>query len=442
MPAGISVKTMKTSAAVGDRSSAWLNPGIRLSHFVTLLYGGLVSIALIVFVNIGQPYILLENLGIEKAEGTLTGSLAVAAELTALLIVGYFGVLADRVGRKPLIAISALIMAVGYVLMPLVGTIFALFAVRIFLAVGTTGETSMITTIIHDYAAEKARGKMLALCGVLMGIGAVLMNAIVGNLPARFIAVGYDAITAGRFMHWIVAAISLVSAAVFFIGFKSGTPVAKEQRLPQWELIKRGLVEAKRPRVALAFVASFVSRSDLVILGTFIVLWGTVVGRDQGMDTAAAVALGVRLFVITQMAGLLCSPVLGFVTDRINRVSGLSIGSLLGAVGYTSMGFVTDPADPAFLPLFILLGIGQTACNLSAQALVGQEAPQETRGVIIGGFGICGTLGIIFSTWVGGIIFDLWQPSAPFVFVGILTWLVFFYALIIRQVAPGPKEFS
>jgi len=430
---------MKASTAVSKPIFGWLNPGIGLSHFITLLYGGLVSIALIVFVNIGQPYVLLENLGIENAEGTLTGSLAVAAEITALLTVGYFGVLADRVGRKPLIAISALIMALGYVLLPMVGTIFALFMIRIVLAVGTTGETSMITTIIHDYSAEKARGKMLALCGVLMGIGAVLMTAIVGNLPARFIANGYDAITAGRFMHWIVAVICLISAGVFYIGFKGGTPVAKEQRLPQLELIKRGLIEARRPRVALAFVASFVSRSDLVILGTFIVLWGTVAGRDQGLDIAAAVALGVRLFVITQSAGLLCSPVLGFITDRINRVSGLAIGSFLGAVGYTSMWFVTNPADPAFLPLFILLGIGQTACNLSAQALVGQEAPKETRGVIIGGFGICGTLGIIFSTWVGGIIFDLWSPSAPFVFVGILTWGVFFYALVVRRVAPGHK---
>ena len=130
------------------------------------------------------------------------------------------------------------------------------------------------------------------------------------------------------------------------------------------------------------------------------------------------------------------SPVLGFVTDKINRVTGLAIGSLLGALGYSSMWFVTDPDDPTFLPLFILLGIGQTACNLSAQALVGQEAPEEARGVVIGGFGFAGTLGIIFSTWIGGVIFDLWMPSAPFVFVGGLTWLVFFYALVIRRVAP------
>ena len=233
MPATNATIAMQPSTSVGDPLFSWLNPGIGLKHFVTLLYGGLVSIALIVFVNIGQPYVLLENLGIENAEGTLTGSLAVAAEITALLTVGYFGVLADRVGRKPLIAISAVIMAVGYSLLPMVGTIFALFLIRIFLAVGTTGQTSMITTIIHDYAAERARGKMLALCGVLMGIGTVLMIAIVGNLPARYMAAGYDAITAGRFMHWIVGVICLISAGIFIAGFKGGTPVEKEQRLPQ-----------------------------------------------------------------------------------------------------------------------------------------------------------------------------------------------------------------
>jgi MFS family permease len=415
----------------------WLKPDIGVSHFVTLLYGGFVSIALIIFVNIGQPYVLFENLGIENSEGRLTGGLAVVAEVTALFTIGYFGVLADRIGRKPLIAFGALIMGGAYAVLPMAGTIAFLVVIRVVLSVGTTAETSMITTILHDYAAEKARGKMLALVGVLMGIGAVLMNVIVGNLPERFVAQGIDEITAGRYMHWIVAAICFLSAGIFYLGFKPGTPVRQEERLPQLELIRRGLAEARRPRVALAYVASFVSRSDLVILGTFIVLWGTVAGREQGMDTAEALALGVRLFAITQLAGLLCSPVLGYVTDKINRVTGLAIGSLLGAVGYSSMWFVTDPGDPAFLPLFILLGIGQTACNLSAQALVGQEAPREIRGVVIGSFGFCGTLGIIISTWIGGMIFDLWMPSAPFVFVGGLTWLVFFHALVIRRLAPG-----
>ena len=102
--------------------SAWVVPGVSTAHFLTLLYGGFISIALIVFVNIGQPYVLLENLGINNAEGRLTGSLAVAAEVTALLTVGYFGVLADRIGRRPLIAIGALIMGAAYAVLPMVST--------------------------------------------------------------------------------------------------------------------------------------------------------------------------------------------------------------------------------------------------------------------------------------------------------------------------------
>jgi len=413
--------------------SNWIKPGISSLNLLTLLYGGFVSIALIVFVNIGQPYVLIENLRIDGGEGTITGSLAVAAEITALLIIGYIGVLADRIGRKPLIAAGALIMAAGYFVMPLIGTLLSLFLVRILLAVGTTAETNTITTIMHDYAAETARGKLIAIVGMLMGIGTVLMNVIVGNLPDRFIAAGYDAIAAGRFMHWIVAGVCVISAAVFWAGFKSGTPVSQQERLSQMTLIKRGFAEARRPRVALAYAAAFVSRSDLVIIGTFVVLWGTVVGRSQGMDTADAVASGVKIFAITQLAGLLASPVLGYITDKINRVSSLALGSLLGAIGYCSMGFVTDPADPKFLPLFLVLGFGQTACNLTAQALLGQEAPTEIRGVVIGGFGFCGTLGIIFSTWFGGIIFDLWSPSAPFVMVGIMTGMICLYALLVRK---------
>ena len=97
------------------------------------------------------------------------------------------------------------------------------------------------------------------------------------------------------------------------------------------------------------------------------------------------------------------------------------------------MYFVTDPGAPAALPLLVLLGIGQTACNISAQALVGQEATDEIRGVVIGGYGICGTVGIIVSTWLGGIMFDAWAPAAPFVFVGALSALLCVFSLLVRR---------
>jgi MFS family permease len=420
--------------------TSWMRPGISLGNLLAVLYGSLVSIALIVFVNIGQPYVLLENLGIpEEDTGKITGSLVMVAEVVTLLSIGYLGVLNDRIGRRPVMVWGTLLMGLSYAVFPLAGTVLFLFLVRAVLAVGTTAEANTITTIIHDYAAEHARGKMLAVMAVLMGIGAVLVNVVVGNLPARFVAMGQDTVTAGQWMHWIVAGICVFSALVFQLGLKGGTPVRREERLPQLELFKRGFASARQPRLALAYAAAFVSRSDMVVLGTFIVLWGTVAGRNAGMDTADAVSQGVKVFALTQTAGLLSAPLVGYMVDRMDRVTGLAVCAFVGAVGYLSMGFVDNPADPVVLPLLLLLGVGQTACNLGAQALVGNEAPEEIRGVVVHFFGFCGTVGIIASTWIGGVLFDAWAPSAPFVLVGGLTALVFLLGLRVRRMGTSAR---
>ena len=38
----------------------------------------------------------------------------------------------------------------------------------------------------------------------------------------------------------------------------------------------------------MAYFAAFVARSDLVILGTFVVLWGVASGVDAGLETSEA----------------------------------------------------------------------------------------------------------------------------------------------------------
>ncbi len=96
---------------------------------------------------------------------------------------------------------------------------------------------------------------------------------------------GYDPLTASQIAHGIVAATCFISALIFYIGLKPGTPGNKEERPPVFELIKSGYTEAvQNKRIALAYACGFVARSDQVILGTFTVLWGTTVGVSMGMD--------------------------------------------------------------------------------------------------------------------------------------------------------------
>ena len=83
-------------------------------------------------------------------------------------------------------------------------------------------------------------------------------------------------------------------------------------------------------------------------------------------------------------------------------------------------------------PCAVLLGIGQMSVMLASQTLIGQEAPADKRGAVMGVFSIAGALGIMFVTKVGGMIFDQWQ-AGPFVLVGACNVVLCAWALKVRR---------
>jgi MFS family permease len=416
----------------------WLVPGVSYVHFATFLYASLVTIGIVVFVNISQPYILVERLGVlAGAEGALTGQLAVVSELTVMLSIGLVGVMSDRIGRKQIFAMGLIIFGVAYLLYPAVETTAELFALRMLYGLGVACATAMLSTVLNDYPQEWSRGKLLAVSGIFLGIGAVGSKLVIGGLPAKLISDGTDSTAAWTYTHWLVACICFVSAAILAVGLKGGTPIRKEQRPSIKELFVSGFSEARKLRTRFAYASAFVARSDLVVIGTFTLLWTSSAGRDMGLSQAESLARGGMLFGVTQLAGLIWTPIMGIILDRYNRVAVLTFGCFLGFVGFACMFFVQDPFDNAYLPFFLMLGIAQISCFLSSQALIGQEAPVETRGAVIGAFGFCGAVGILFFTGLGGMLFDKWMYAAPFVFVGFASGILGLFGFWVYAKAPG-----
>ena len=66
-------------------------------------------------------------------------------------------------------------------------------------------------------------------------------------------------------------------------------------------------------------------------------------------------------------------------------------------------------------------------------SLIGQEAPVDIRGAVMGLFNLCGSIGILCITLVAGYIFDAWMPGGAFIFVGCINLAVFATAVIVRQ---------
>ena len=87
----------------------------------------------------------------------------------------------------------------------------------------------------------------------------------------------------------------------------------------------------------------------------------------------------------------------------------------------------------AFIPAAILLGIGEFSAMLSGAALIGQEAPVDIRGSVLGVFNLCGSVGILCITLLAGYVFDAWMPGGPLIVVGIINLAVCVLAIMVRK---------
>ncbi len=129
------------------------------------------------------------------------------------------------------------------------------------------------------------------------------------------------------------------------------------------------------------------------------------------MNPAEAVKKGMMVFIISQAAALLWAPVIGPLIDRWNRVTALVVCMGLASAGYLSLALIENPHDSFSTLYFVLLGIGQISAFLGSQSLIGQEAPREARGSVIGMFNISGAIGILIITTLGGRMFDQLSPK-------------------------------
>jgi MFS family permease len=152
-------------------------------------------------------------------------------------------------------------------------------------------------------------------------------------------------------------------------------------------------------------------------------------GTEAGMTVSAATARAGMVFGISQAVGLVWSLAMGQILDRVPRLVGVCLAFGLAATGYLLLGLVDDPLGTGMLLAVIVAGLGEASAVVSAGVLIGQEAPADARGAVLGTFTLAGSSGQILLTVAGGQLFDRVGPHAPFVLMGVVNVLVFAVAL-------------
>lgn len=416
-----------------------LASGVRITHFWTYMYASLICIGMISNMNFSQPYILIEHLGIANPSeaGRITGQLTLITEIMSLLLIWPFGILADRIGRRPVIMLGIGTIGLAYAVYPWATEVSQLMAMRVIFGIGVAAAAAMTATIQNDYPTESSRGRVIGFSSAFNALGIVLATRLVSALPKWLQDAGIEPVAAGRYAYGAAAVVCFVSLLIFRFGLKGGVPEEVRQRPRWWPLIRSGIEQMRNPRILLAYLYTVPARGALVVAGLFLSLWASTAVRAAGGDVAIAQYQVWLPFAVVQVFAVGWSFVFGWILDRVSRVAGVVLSISMSIVAYGSMYFVETPLDLRMLPLFALLGASMASGMMSTAALVGQEAPPAKRGAVIGLLSLFGSAGIILAATYGGELFSAATPWAPFLLIAGAQAVVLVVALVVWVVAPG-----
>ncbi|KAG0230393.1 major facilitator superfamily domain-containing protein [Mortierella sp. GBAus27b] len=444
-------------------------------NFVSYLIACFAAICLVAYLSLIQPFVLNIVLGITENTGSITGSLALYDEIIALPATLIWGILSDRVGRRPVYSIGFACLGISLILYPYVKNVYPhMLLCRLLFSVGSAACTCMMTGTLGDIAGNhRERGRVSAIVGLFAAFGGMVAGLGLIKLHDRLGAKAGSEAQGIRLSLTIVGACALgLALTMWLILPRTGTGAADgltswfknrisrrrdepsndraldEQPLKvisPWKMLKYGVLAARDPRIGLAYLTSFVSRADTVLFTSFISLWviqyfvdhGSCNGTDNDSCSQASTDTH-RLTGIGQGVSLIWAPIIGYLGEAFDKSSLLAFSGVVGAVGSLPFAFTQKaPADKSNLVFVSLIGMGQIGMIVTGMTLVnGVHTDPKYRGSIAGVFSFCGAVSIMFMARLGGHLFDEWMHGAPFVLMGIAHLLVALMSVYVRIVTP------
>jgi MFS family permease len=436
---GTHVTDPSSAAATVSVGPIELSNGVTRLNLYTFVTAALIGISVVVFINFLQPLLLSGPVHVSPGlQGRLVSSLSILQEAIALLLVPPLGRLSDRIGRRPIMVAGLSVLGCGLFLYPLAYSISTLVAARIVTAVGAAGFAATLATVAADFPAENSRGRLLGTLLITQQLAILFVVAKIGvALPRWLGSLGLDNGAALRGSFWAVAGLSFAGALATWRGLGDvGRTTTTKQADPRARRNPaRGIwaYVVAHPRFALVLAIAFVVRGDFSVISSFLSLWAVGAARLHGDSAAIGLLAGGRLLTCITTAGLASAVLTGWLVDRHGRVSVLMVALAIAGTGHLLFFWVDDIRSIAAMVVAGLVGAGEMSLVIAGQALLGQEAPPESRGAAIGIFGLCGSIGVLSINLAGGYLFDAISPRAPFILIGCIDAVILSCALIARR---------
>ncbi len=335
----------------------------------------------------------------------LIGAAIGAYGLTQAVLQIPFGMLSDRIGRKPVIIIGLLIFAVGSVVAATADTIWGIIFGR--LLQGSGAIAAAIMALAADLSREEHRTKMMATIGISIGM-AFTVSLIVGPMLNSVIGVS------GIF--WVTALLALggVLVVIFIVPTPQNSQFHRDTE-PVPAQFKSVLSNPNLLRLDFGILI-------LHMVLTALFLSFPLALRDQGL--AVADHWHVYLPVMTLAMAAMFPFII--IAEKQRKMKQVFLGAIsILALSLFGLYFGSDSFYGLIAGLFFFF----TAFNLleaSLPSLISKIAPAESKGTAMGVYSSSQFIGAFLGGIIGGWVHSALGLEAVFLAsaLGVLLWLI------------------
>ncbi len=364
------------------------------------------------------------------ASDTVVGLLVASYAAAQLIGAPILGRLSDRVGRRPVLLISILGTAIGFVILGMANQLWLLFFSRILDGV-TGGNISVAQAYITDITDEKDRARGLGLIGAAFGLGFIVGPALGGILST--IGATLDVGTLNwsyalpAFLAALIALFNLVAVFIFLPESLTDERRADIANNPNTTFSLRNMRQAfQRPLVGPLLTTRFFTSLGFTIFTTVFPLYALKRLALQANQTA---------FVLAYV-GILVALVQGVAIGRLSmRFQERQL--ILASSALMTLALLAWALTPSLIVLLIVLiplafsgGVLSTVVNSALTKVVSVEE----IGGILGLSAALESATRVISPTLGGVLLDILGAWAPGIVAALITaWLTIF---VWRRVYP------
>ncbi|HEY4942885.1 MAG TPA: TCR/Tet family MFS transporter [Rhizomicrobium sp.] len=287
--------------------------------------------------------------------------------LMQFLCAPIIGNLSDRFGRRPVLILSLVALAIDYAITGLAPTIAWLFVGR-FLSGAAGAAYPTVNAYIADVSPPEKRAANFGLTGAAFGIGFILGPALGGLIGDHWGA---------RAPFFVAAAIALANALFGLLVLKESLPPERRRKFELWRA---------NPLGALKALGRFPAMYGLIGVGVLLQLAHDSLPATWTYYTIlkfhwTPAEVGYSLMAVGALTAVSFGVLPRFVVPRIGETNSVYVGLLLSAIGYAGYAFSGAPwMLYAWMVVWSLGGVGGPALN----SIMSKQVPADEQGELMG----------------------------------------------------------